>query len=105
MAGMPGRSGGARPGAGRPRKTMVLPAPATANQQAAPEITDGTPAAYLLSVVNDAGAETKHRIDAAKALLPYLHARVGEQAMSKAAQSDKAALEAGKGTDWASLLQ
>jgi phage terminase small subunit len=105
MAGLPGRSGGARPGAGRPRKTMVLDDPSMAGQSTAPDIKPGTPAAYLLSVVHDVAAEPKMRIDAAKALLPYMHARCGEAVMSKAAASDKAALDAHKGTDWATLLQ
>lgn len=103
MAGMPGRSGGARPGAGRPRKTMVLNVPEAAASEA-PEIKPGTPAAFLLSVVHDVGADAKLRIDAAKALLPYMHAKMAEQTMSKAQQSDKAALEAGRGTGWQSLL-
>lgn len=102
MAGMPGRSGGARLGAGRPRKTMVISAAASQPVQA-PEIKPGSPAAFLLSVVRDEAAEPKLRVDAAKALLPYMHARIGEP--SKAAQSDRAALEAGKGTDWGGLLQ
>lgn len=101
MAGKPGRSGGARPGAGRPRKTMVLNVPAGIPSEA-PELKPGSPGAFLLSVVHDAGADPKLRVDAAKALLPYVHQRPSEP--SKAAQSDKLAMTAQQGTGWQSLL-
>lgn len=94
-------SGGARPGAGRPRKTIVLPESALPVLEA-PEMKDGSPGAHLLSVVRDATADPKLRVDAAKALLPYCHAKVAEP--SKAAQSDAQALAAHAGTGWQSLL-
>jgi phage terminase small subunit len=101
MAGMPGRSGGARPGAGRPRKTMVLTVPA-AEPARVTGFEPGTPGAFLLAVAQDATADPKLRVDAAKALLPYCHAKVAEP--SKAAQSDAQALAAHAGTGWQSLL-
>lgn len=69
MAGTKGRSGGARQGAGRPAKE--------------PETLDlammhKDPKAFLLAVMNDAGSEAKTRVDAAKALMPYMHKRLGE---------------------------
>ena len=36
------------------------------------------PKAFLIAVMNDAGEESKTRIDAAKALLPYVCQKVGE---------------------------
>ena len=61
--------GGARSGAGRPAK--------------APEMLDlammhKDPQAFLLAVMNDPGSDAKLRIDAAKALMPYMHKRLGE---------------------------
>lgn len=92
-------SGGARPGAGRPRKATILIAP---EPVAAPEIRPDTPAAFLLSVVHDPAVDAKLRVDAAKALLPYYHAKVGEQ--SKAAAAETAAATAEQGTGWQGLL-
>ena len=66
MAGKPGRSGGARPGAGRPKK-----APAVV---VVPPVQD--PLAFLASVMNDPKADAVLRLNAAKALLPFVHRRV-----------------------------
>ena len=60
MSGVKGRSGGARPGAGRPSKE-----PAYLNLS----VTYDEPAKFLKAVMNDSGTEAKLRIDAAKALL------------------------------------
>ncbi len=69
MAGQPGRSGGARPGAGRPKKTpAVLPL--------AVQYSD--PLDFLKAVMNDTGAEAKLRVDAARALMPFVHQKKGE---------------------------
>lgn len=76
MAGVKGRSGGARPntggarpGAGRPPKD-------------APIIKIGAkddPLTFLREVMNDPDADARLRIDAAKALMPYVHKRIGDQ--------------------------
>lgn len=69
MAGVKGRSGGARPGAGRPKKEPeVLPLSAHYDD----------PLKFLKAVMNDSGAEAKLRIDAAKALMPFVHQKLGE---------------------------
>jgi len=69
MAGQPGRSGGARPGAGRPKKEpAVLPL--------AVQYSD--PLDFLKAVMNDTGAEAKLRVDAARALMPFVHKKLGE---------------------------
>lgn len=69
MAGQPGRSGGARPGAGRPKKEpAVLPL----------SVTYSDPLDFLKAVMNDTGAEAKLRLDAARALMPFVHAKKGE---------------------------
>lgn len=70
MVGMKGRSGGARansggacPGAGAPKR----PVPKLDTVA----VTD--PKVFLMAVMNDAGTDARLRIDAAKALLPFVH--------------------------------
>lgn len=97
MAGVKGRSGGARPGAGRPKSPPEL---------IAPRAFDGktrfaSPLEFLLAVMNDATADAKVRVDAAKALLPYKHQRQGEVRQDQLTL----ALEADKDSGWAGLLQ
>ena len=69
MTGVKGRSGGARPGAGRkPKEPAVLPL----------SVQYDDPLAFLKAVMNDAGSEAKIRVDAAKALMPFVHQKLGE---------------------------
>lgn len=60
MAGVKGRSGGARPGAGRPPKE---PPKLDLN------VIYDEPDKFLKAVMNDSGSDAKLRVDAAKALL------------------------------------
>ena len=60
MAGVKGRSGGARPGAGRPPKEPAYLHLSTIYDE---------PDKFLKAVMNDSGSEAKLRVDAAKALL------------------------------------
>lgn len=60
MAGVKGRSGGARPGAGRPKKEPVVLTLSAVYDE---------PEKFLKAVMNDSGTEAKLRVDAAKALL------------------------------------
>ena len=94
MAGKPGRSGGSRPGAGR------KPSPPTILQLAA---THSDPKAFLSAGMNDSGTDVKLRVDAAKALMPYLHRKVGE--VGKKEESGERAKTADAGTAWGGLLQ
>lgn len=75
MAGVKGRSGGARPGAGR------KPAPPVLLEASEPD-----PIAFLEGIVSDPSIDAKLRVDAAKALLPYKHAKIGEQGKKAARQ-------------------
>lgn len=60
MAGVKGRSGGARPGAGRkPKEPEYLNLSAVYDE----------PEKFLKAVMNDGGSDSKLRVDAAKALL------------------------------------
>jgi phage terminase small subunit len=76
MAGVKGRSGGprpnsggARPGAGRkPKPPPILALAATYDD----------PEKFLRAVMNDSGTDAKLRVDAAKALMPYVHPKKAE---------------------------
>lgn len=68
MAGKPGRSGGARPGAGRPPKEPEF---------LAVDPTDD-PLVFMRSVMNDPTVEARLRLDAAKSLAPFVHMKKGE---------------------------
>lgn len=86
MAGVKGRSGGprpnsggARPGAGRkPKEPAILVLAATYDD----------PEKFLRAVMNDSGSEAKLRVDAAKALMPYIHAKKGEGGKKEARQAE-----------------
>jgi len=93
--------GGARPGAGRKRKTEIIEH--QSQPVGAPVIEEGTPGAFLIERMNDESVEMKLRLDAAKALLPYCHARMPEP--SKQAAADAAIKSAQVGTSWDGLLQ
>ena len=93
--------GGARPGAGRKRKTEIIEH--QSRPVGAPVIEEGTPGAFLIERMNDESVEMKLRLDAAKALLPYCHARMPEP--SKQAAADEAIKSAQAGTSWDGLLQ
>jgi phage terminase small subunit len=51
------------------------------------------PKAFLKAVMNDPGTEAKLRVDAAKALMPFIHQRLGEGGKKdqKQAAAEKAA--------------
>lgn len=75
MAGKPGRSGGTRPGAGRPAKEpqkLDIPVPV------GDTLAHKDPKAFLLALMNDLEADVKLRADAAKALMPFMHAKVAD---------------------------
>lgn len=83
MAGQPGRSGGARPGAGRPPKEPTI-------LELAHEYDD--PLEFLRAVMNNDETDLKTRVDAAKAQLAYVHRKAGEQTRkTKEAEAAKAA--------------
>lgn len=85
MAGVKGKSGGARPGAGRkPKEPEVSFAPKTED-----------PKEYLLSVMNDNGLDVRARLDAAKSLMPFMHTKLGEG--GKKDEKARAAKSAGAG--------
>lgn len=91
MAGKPGKSGGVRPGAGRKPAEAVkinIPVPITEN------LAHKDPKVFLLALMNDLEADVKLRADAAKSLMPFMHAKV--EAGVKDAKAE-AAKKAGAG--------
>lgn len=85
MAGVKGMKGGggARPGAGRkPKQPEPVDIPES-----------GDPMVFLLAVMDDESADQRVRADAAKALLPYMHPKIGEGGKKEA--KDRAAKAVG----------
>ena len=86
--------GGARPGAGRPRKEAGS-VPAVKNEAAAhrPRKSLGgmTPLEYMLSVMNDDDQDPTRRDRMAMAAAPYVHARASDVAPGKKEQKQEAA--------------
>ena len=79
------KHGGARPGAGRPPgKPAKLKTPAT-----------DAPLVFLQRVMNDPDADSRLRVTAASAALPYIHARKGDA--GKKAAKQEASKRAGLG--------
>lgn len=54
------------------------------------------PKDFLLAVMNDMGAEAKLRMDAAKALMPFVHPRKGESGKKEQAKDKAAEAATGK---------
>lgn len=71
MAGAKGRSGGARPGAGRKPKDP-------AEEQTIATSGNQTPLGFLLAVMNDNALADKLRLEAAKTAAQYVHPKKGE---------------------------
>lgn len=94
MAGVKGRSGGpransggARPGAGRkPKEPTILALSAIYDD----------PEKFLRAVMNDSGSDAKLRVDAAKALMPFVHAKQGETGKKDARNAAAAKTAAGR---------
>lgn len=100
--------GGARPGAGRPRKPVPVEQVATGKPAAPPAVRvkagQMTPLEYMLGVINDASADESRRDRMAQAAAPYVHPKAEAQAQGKKAQREAEARVAERGTDWESLL-
>ncbi len=91
----PGR-GGTRPGAGRPRKVILL-----RTSDGADRFTD--PLDFLLAVMNSPDLPMAQRVRVALALMPYQHRRQGD--ITKRERQAAAADRAGEGTAWGDLLR
>lgn len=78
MAGVKGRSGGARPGAGRPKKERDPEDDLTIATNG-----DQSPLEFLLTVMNDNSVADKLRLEAAKTAAQYCHPKKGESSGKK----------------------
>ena len=95
--------GGYRVGSGGKAKPPVLldiPAPdnvpATVSTEGVSDLlAHKDPKVFLLALMNDGGADIKLRADAAKALMPFMHQKVGEASTKD--QKKDAAKVAGRG--------
>ena len=91
MAGVKGRSGGARPNSGpKPKEAVKLDIPVPV----ADTLAHKDPKIFLLALMNDLEADIKLRADAAKSLLPFMHLKLGEGG-KKEQQQDQARKVAG----------
>ena len=74
MAGVKGRSGGARPNTGGAR-----PGAGRKPKVVAPVVIEASPdpQKFLLDLMNDPAADPRMRLDAAKALMPFIHGKPG----------------------------
>lgn len=89
MAGKPGKSGGARAGAGRPPKSQDEKLTiATSGKQ--------TPLEFLLSVMNDNELDDKLRLDAAKTAAQYVHPKKGDGGIKDAKLDAAKVVSSGK---------
>lgn len=79
----------ARPKAQTPEDAAVIAAATGAGFDLNTILTFSDPKAFLLAAMNDQETEPKLRIDAAKTLMPFVHAKVGEA--GKKEQRDAAA--------------
>lgn len=94
MAGVKGKSGGARPGAGRKAAPPVL-IPAV-NAVKVQDVADEPESIrFLRQVVQDVSLDAKIRLDAAKALAPFEAVKKGE--IGKKEDRQQAAKKAGAG--------
>lgn len=86
MAGKPGKSGGARSGAGRPPKEPPI----------IDVVSTKDPKEFLISVMLDPIADARMRMDAAKALMPFVHVKLGEGGKKDEKQAAAKAAGAGR---------
>ena len=94
MAGVKGKSGGARQGTGpkpAPIKTLSITIP----DGLPGSLVHKDPKIFLLALMNDLEADVKLRADAAKALLPFMCQKVADAGIKDAKQD--AAKKAGAG--------
>ena len=75
MAGVKGKSGGARPNTGGARPG------AGRKKKEAPTVefsANGDPKVFLTELMNDPAVDVRIRADAAKSLMPFVHQKLGE---------------------------
>lgn len=90
-------------------KAEAAPVPAAVLKPGDFELSPNTPIvwsdplSFLKAVMNHKYTDLKHRIDAAKAMMPYEYAK--KDTLGKKQEREQFALVAENGSDWAGLLQ
>ncbi len=90
--------GGARPGAGRPRKDRGAKTDPVLKQTGPSAIKskDQTPLEFMLSVMNDATEDLKFRAQMAQAAAPYVHGKPGDEKKGKKEETQERANAIGR---------
>jgi hypothetical protein len=92
--------GGARPGAGRPRKLKVL----AAEGAVALQNTDELPLQYMLRIMRDPSVDDARRDKMAALAAPFCHPRIADNRFGKRDAALEEAQRATEGTEWAEDL-
>ena len=99
MAGVKGRSGGPRANSGGPRPGSGRkpgPVPVISdNEELSKALSENDPKVFLLAVMSNKDSDARLRMDAAKALMPFMHVKLGEG--GKKNIKEDAAKKAGQG--------
>jgi len=98
--------GGARPGAGRPRKgSLESTKPVPPDIKQAARSAKVTPLEYMLAVMNDETAEAARRDRMAMAAAPYVHRRAADEPIGKKERQLAEAEAAGVNSEWGDDLK
>lgn len=98
--------GGARVNAGRPKKAaLAKPISVPADIKKAARLSGMTPLDYMLTVMNDAGADDLRRDRMAVAAAPFVHSKPSDSPVGKKEQAQEAAKTAGSGSEWGEDLR
>jgi hypothetical protein len=100
------KTGGYRPGAGRPRTKPRDPFPGVPAQVFMDaRVAKMQPLEYMLAVMNDPNADPVRRDRMAIAAAPFCHPRVSDMQIGKKDKQAEAAETAGAGTSWVDDLE
>ena len=102
MAGIKGKSGGARPNTGGARPGAGRPK--TPQQTTIGSITDKSPLEFMIQAMNNPHLDDKLRLEAAKAAAPYIHQKADSDKPGKKETITTAAKTNHTGSEWADLL-
>lgn len=97
-------TGGARQGAGRPKKEPVPTKEVGRQIRMLAQACRLTPLEYMLGVLNDENADPARRDRMAQAAAPFVHPKAEQPNASKKEQAAAASTAAGVGTEWEVLL-
>ena len=96
--------GGARPGAGRPRKPNTLPAERRFLPSSQKQRPDELPLEYMLRIMRDPTIDNARRDKMAALAAPFCHPRIAENRFGKRDAALENAQRATEGSEWAEDL-